>query len=52
MLTMNDMEIRFELLSIILTNPANDISSINDENVIAKVDSLTKFIRDGVPQKA
>jgi hypothetical protein len=50
MLKENDHELKFELLKIILSNPANNIMSINAEGVSERLSVFIQSIRKSEPQ--
>ena len=45
MLKENDQELKFELLKIILANPANSINAIDADKVSDKLSTFVKTIR-------
>ena len=50
MLKENDQELKFELLKLILSNPANNANAIDAEQVCEKVSMFVQTIRKEEPQ--
>ena len=51
MLKGNNVELKFELLKIILSNPANKISEIDAEDIAKKLSLFVKEVWNKEPQQ-